>query len=63
MPKPAEDREFEVPMTLTFRTTVMVRASSKGAARDLADRGHFDDDGMAAAELVDWEITGAARAS
>lgn len=63
MPKPTEDLEFEIPMTLTFRTTVTVRASSEGAARDLADGGHFDDDGMNRSEMVDWEITGPARAS
>ncbi|RAK68840.1 hypothetical protein [Phenylobacterium kunshanense] len=54
-------KDYEVPMTITFRTTVTVQADSAAAAVVKAQRAAFYDDGMNGAEMCDWEVTGAAR--
>jgi len=48
-------------MGLTYRTTVTVEAETASEAIAKANECHWDDDGMGAAELVDWEVRGAAR--
>lgn len=49
---------YEVPMRLTYRTTVSVEASSEAEARSKAMQGDWQDDSEQGEELCDWEISG-----
>lgn len=48
--------EYRVSMKLTFNTSVVVDATSEEEAVELAKQMELVDDGMGAAELVDWEV-------
>lgn len=54
-----EDREWEVPVRVTFQGTAFVRASTAGAALDLIAAGTWDSDDIhTCAEMVNWESRG-----
>ena len=58
--KPAEVREWLVPMTYEYRGKVIVKAASEEEARQAAKRGDFEVTGDNE-EVINWEVVGAAR--
>ena len=50
--------EYIITMDLTFRSTVTIMAESENDALAKAKEWQVDDDGMAGAELVDWQTIG-----
>jgi glutamine synthetase type III len=59
-PKPRHlvQKEYMVPVRLTFSGTVYIKADSEDEALELLNRGEWDTDEIRG--LQDWEITGPA---
>lgn len=58
-PRHLVQKEYMIPVRLTFNGTVYIKADSEEDAIRLLDRGEWDMDEIQG--LQDWEITGPAR--
>lgn len=54
----AKEKFYDVPMTLSFRVTAWVRATSAEEAEKKAEQAEWDEDGMNAGEMFDWGVDG-----